>query len=142
MLDEDQKWHKVSLRFLGDDLDLTAVTSALGLKPDVTGQVGEHIGGNPRYAIYETNVWVYRYTENDTLALTDQLSDFIGRLEHRAVAIRELLARPGVTAELFLGFASGNGQGGFMLPASLLARIADPGLDVSLDLYPPSVDER
>jgi hypothetical protein len=142
MLDEDQKWYKVSLRFLGDDLDLPAVTSALGLKPDVTGRVGEHIGGNPRYAIYETNVWVYRYTETDTVAFTEQLSDFIGRLEHRAAAMRELLARPGVTAELFLGFASGNGQGGFTLPASLLARIANLGLDISLDLYPPSVEER
>jgi hypothetical protein len=142
MLDEDQKWHKVSLRFLGDDLDLTAVTSALGLKPDVTGRVGEHIGRNPRYAIYETNVWVHNHTDNDTLSFTDQLSDLIGRLEHRAAAMRELLAQPGVTAELFLGFSSGNGQGGFTLPASLLARIANLGLDVSLDFYPPSVGER
>ena len=138
MLDEDEKWHRVSLRFLGDDLDLAAVTSALGLKPDVTGRIGEDIAGNPRYAIYETNVWVYRYTEMDNLTFSSHLSEFITRLEDRSEAVRYLVARPGVTSELFLGFSSGNGQGGFTLPASLLARIAALGLDVTLDLYPPN----
>jgi len=71
MLDDDQKWYKVSLRFLGDDLDLAAVTSALGLKPDVAGLIGEHIGGNPRYAIYETNVWVHRLTISCPSSLLD-----------------------------------------------------------------------
>ena len=141
MLDDDQKWYRVSLRFLGDDLDLAAVTSALGLKPDVADRIGEHIGGNPRYATYETNVWVYRYTEDDGLTFNEQLSEFITRLEGRGHAVRELAARPGVTAELFLGFSSGNGQGGFTLPAPLLTRITDLGLDVTLDLYPPTVDE-
>src|SRR5437867_4489195 len=141
MLDDDQKWYRVSLRFLGDDLDLTAVTSLLGLEPDVTGRVGDHIGGNPRYAMYETNVWVYRYTENEGVTFDNQLSEFITRLERRAKSLRELAAQPGVTAELFLGFSSGNGQGGFTLPVSLLTRIASLGLDVTLDLYPPTVDE-
>jgi len=141
MLDDDQKWYKVSLRFLGDDLDLAAVTSALGLKPDVAGLIGEHIGGNPRYAIYETNVWVHRYTDNDSLTFDHQLSEFITRLESRGRAVRELAARPGVTAELSLGFSSGNGQGGFTLPSALLTRITSLGLDVTLDLYPPMVDE-
>src|SRR5437899_1482245 len=115
MLDNAQKWYRVSLRFFGDDLDLTAVTSALGLKPEVTGRTGDDIGGNPRYAIYETNVWVHRHAENESVAFSDQLSELMTRLESRAAAVRELLARPGVTAELFLGFSSGNGQGGFTL---------------------------
>src|SRR5438445_3173716 len=141
MLDDDQEWHKVSLRVFGDDLDLAAVTSALGLKPDVTGRMGDHVGGNPRYAIYETNVWVHRYTESDSLTFSVQLSELMTRLEARAAAVRELLARPGVTAEFFLGFSSGSGQGGFTLPASLLIRIARLGIAITLDLYPPTVPE-
>ena len=141
MLEEDAKWHKVSLRFLGDDLDLAAVTNALGLKPDVTGRIGEHIAGNPRYAVYETNVWVYRYAAMEHLNFSTQLSQFIAHLEERSKTILYLVERPGVRAELFLGFSSGNGQGGFTLPASLLARIAALGLDVTLDLYPPTVRE-
>lgn len=46
-----------------------------------------------------------------------------------------------MTAVLFLGFSSGNGQGGFTLPASLLTRIAALGLDLSLDLYLPTIDK-
>lgn len=140
MLDENEKWHRVSLRVVGDDLDLAAVTTALGLQPDVTGRIGEHIAGNPRYAIYHSNVWVYRYRMDD-LTFSQQLLEFITRLEDRAHAVRHLVARPGVTAELFLGFSSGNGQGGFTLPASLLTRIAALGLDLTLDLYPPTADK-
>ena len=106
----------------------------------MTGRIGEHIGGNPRYALYRTNVWVHRYTEDDSFAFNDQLSEFITRLESRGEAVRELVGRPGVTGELWLGFSSGNGQGGFTLPAALLNRIARLGLDVTLDLYPPTVD--
>jgi len=58
----------------------------LGLEPDVTGRVGEHIGGNPRYAIYETNVWVSRYTENKGVTFDNQLSEF--------KVVAELLATP------------------------------------------------
>jgi hypothetical protein len=112
MLDDNQKWYRVSLRFLGDDLDIAAVTRALGLKPDVVGRIGEHIGGNPRCATYDTNVWVYRYTDDDGLTFNEQLSGFITRLEGRGDSVRELAARPSVTAELFLGFSSGNGQAG------------------------------
>ena len=90
---------------------------------------------------YQTNVWVYRYTEMDDLTFSHQLPEFITRLEDRADAVRHLVARPGVTAELFLGFSSGNGQGGFTLPASLLTRIAALGLDLSLDLYLPTIDK-
>ena len=113
-------------------MDLAAVTNALGLKPDVTGRIGEYIAGNPRYAVYETDLWVYRYAAMEHLDFSTQLSQFIGRLEERSETIRHLVERPGVTAELFLGFSSGNGQGGFTLPASVLARIAALGLDVTL----------
>jgi hypothetical protein len=43
--------------------------------------------------------------------------------------------------ELFLGFGSGNGQGGADFSPLLLKRIGECGLMLSLDLYPPSIDE-
>ena len=39
---------------------------------------------------------------------------------------------------LFCGFSSGNGQGGFTLNPELLARLAVFGVELSLDLYPPT----
>jgi hypothetical protein len=38
---------------------------------------------------------------------------------------------------LLCGFSSGNGQGGFTLDAKTLQRIADLGVSLSVDLYPP-----
>src|SRR5256885_9059343 len=69
MLNDDQKWYKVSLRFFGEGLDVSSVAAKIGFKPDVVGRLGEHIRGNPRYALYETNLWVHRYTDDDALPL-------------------------------------------------------------------------
>jgi hypothetical protein len=138
MLNDDQKWYKVSLRFFGEGLDVSSVAAKIGLKPDVVGRLGEHIRGNPRYALYETNLWVHRHTDDDALPFCDQLTELVTRLEERSDSIRALTSAPGVGGELLLAFSSGNGQGGFTLPVELLARIAALGLDLGLDLYPPT----
>jgi len=138
MLNDDQKWYKVSLRFFGEGLDVSSVAAKIGFKPDVVGRLGEHIRGNPRYALYETNPWVHRYTDDDALPFCDQLTELVTRLEERSDSIRALTSAPGVGGELLLAFSSGNGQGGFTLPVELLARIAALGLDLGLDLYPPT----
>jgi hypothetical protein len=114
------------------------LAAKIGLKPDVAGRLGKHIRGNPRYALYETNLWVHRYTDDDALPFCDQLTELVTRLEERSDSIRALTSAPGVGGELLLAFSSGNGQGGFTLPVELLARIATLGLDLSLDLYPPT----
>ena len=62
-------------------------------------------------------------------------------LEPKLGALKEILSLPGVKGELFLGFGSGNGQGGAIFSPQLLRRVADYGLSLSLDLYPPGGDE-
>jgi hypothetical protein len=128
---------KVSLRFFEESLNVSSVAAKIGLMPDVAGRLGEHIRGNLRYALYETNLWVHRY-DDDALPFCDQLTELVTRLEERSDSIRALTSAPGVGGELLLAFSSGNGQGGFTLPVELLARIAALGLDLSLDLYPPT----
>jgi hypothetical protein len=128
---------RVSRRFFEESLNVSSVAAKIGLMPDVAGRLGEHIGGNPRYALYETNLWVHRY-DDDALPFGDQLTELVTRLEERSDSIRALTSAPGVGGQLLLAFSSGNGQGGFTLPVELLARIAALGLDLSLDLYPPT----
>lgn len=43
--------------------------------------------------------------------------------------------------EFFLGFGSEDGQGGAVFPAALLKEIGLLGIDVVLDLYPPTPDD-
>jgi Domain of unknown function (DUF4279) len=142
MLADDAKWNQVSLRFFGEALPVDAIGEELGLEPTVIGRKGSHIGGNPRYATHKTNVWIHRFTTDSTVPIDIQLVSFVTQLEVVRVGLAGILAIRGVSGELFLGFGSGNGQGGFVVPSDLLTRIGALGLGVSIDLYPPDVDER
>lgn len=133
----DEKWLRACLRIHGDELDLDRVTQSLGLKPDFSGRKGEHIGDNPRRAVFESNLWGLRSNDEFSASFEQQLQAFVARLEERGEALSALARRPGVDAELLLGYSSSGGQGGLTLSAELLARIASLGLDIYLDLYPP-----
>jgi hypothetical protein len=141
MLDDDQRWFSISLRVMSDDVDPDEISAALGLQPESKGRKGEHISGNPRYALYETNMWVQGYLEEPYEPFCDYLSGFLTVLENRGDALREISSRTNVRAQLYLGYGASSGQGGFMIPAPSMARIAALGLELELDLYPPTIDE-
>jgi hypothetical protein len=63
----------------------------------------------------------------------------LDRLEPRLDALRTLSAKYRV--DLFGGFSSGSGQGGFTLDSTTLARIAKLGVPLIVHLYPPRVRE-
>ena len=65
----------------------------------------------------------------------------LNTLEPKVDALKEILSLPDVEGDLFLGFGSGNGQGGAIFSPELLRRVAECGLSLSLDLYPPDIDE-
>ena len=137
---DDRKWYRVSLRLMGDALPVEEVESRLGLTPLSFGRKGEHLHGDPRYARYQTNVWVSKYLSNSHVPFEEQISGLLDRLEPNRGPLKELLSLD-VEGELFLGFSSGNGQGGAIFSPELLKRVADFGLSLSLDLYPPSREE-
>jgi hypothetical protein len=70
--------------------------------------------------------------------MEDHLKWLLERMEPKADSIIELAER--FRVEFFCGFSSGNGQGGFELDCTLLARIAKLRASLVLDLYPPGVE--
>jgi hypothetical protein len=134
---EDEKWYRVSLRLLGDSLPVEEIESRIGLEPSLLGRKGEYLRGDPRSIKYHTNVWVSKYLTDSDVPFEAQISGLLDALEPRLGALREILSLPGVKGELFLGFSSRNGQGGAVFSPELLRRVADYGLALSLDLYPP-----
>ncbi len=70
-----------------------------------------------------------------------QINELLNVLEPKKSILKDITAIPGVKAQLFLGFSSGNGQGGAYFSPEILRRIVDLGLAVLLDLYPPDIDE-
>lgn len=143
MPDDDEKWFSVSLILTGDALDPTTVEGALGLPADQVGIKGEkRKGKNGRlYAPYETNLWVHRHCSASNVPFESQIEALFSRLGSRWSVLKEYCKSENVCGELFLGFSSENGQGGDTLSASTLLRIAETGLSLCLDLYPPQREE-
>ena len=143
MLAESEKWHQVSLRLAGDALPCERVSELLGLPATSIHPKGaEYVPGHPRSARYRTNHWGHSFTVDATVPFEEQLSEAVTRLEAVRERLFDVLSISGVDGSLFLGFASGNGQGGCTISADLTSRIGALRLDVVLDLYPPDVDER
>lgn len=135
---QNEKWFQVSLRFQGDALPVDEVGGRLNIEPSAIGRLGEHINGNPKYAIYPTNLWVWAMTHDSTISFEEQIGALLELLEPKKQALTEILSLPHVEGEIFLGFSSSNGQGGTYLSSSLLSRVGALGLALNLDLYPPS----
>lgn len=135
---EDGKWYRVSLRLMGDNLQIEEIGDRLGLPVRVLGRRGEYLQGNPRRPKYQTNVWVAEYLTDSDVPFEQQITVWLEALEPKMDVLKDILSVPGVIGEFFLGFSSANGQGGAEFSPQLLRRIADCGLMLSLDLYPHS----
>ena len=142
MLSEDKKWYRVNLRLMGDNLPIEEIESRLGLEASFINKKGEHVHNNPRYHKFQTNIWSTKYLVNSDVPFEEQITNLLNNLESRADELKSILAFPDVTGELFLGFSSGNGQGGTTFSPKLLQRIVGFGLALRLDLYPPDIDEK
>ena len=140
-LSEDGKWYRVSLRLLGDGLPVDEIEARLGLVPSSIGRKGEHFRGDPRYAKHQLNVWVWKYPAESDVPFEEQIAGLLDVIEPRKAVLLEIVSLPDVEGELFLGFGSLNGQGGALFSPGLLKRIAECGLSLDLDLYPPSGDD-
>lgn len=140
VLSEDGKWYRVSLRLMGDGLPVDEIEAKLGLSPSTVGRKGEHIRGNPKYAKYASNIWVWKYPSSSDVPFERQIAELLDVLEPTACVIKSLLLLPEVEGELFLGFGSGNGQGGAYLSPDLLKRVSTFGFSLLLDLYPREVE--
>lgn len=91
MLENDEEWTALSLRFHGDALEPEAVSRALELEPAYTGRRGEHLRGNPRYAVHESNIWTKSYEDSDCLRFAEQIAKLVSQLERKETEMREIL---------------------------------------------------
>jgi hypothetical protein len=134
-LSDEGKWYRVSLRLMGDRLLVDEVEGILGLAPSNSGKKGESYRfGNS----YLSNVWVWKYPESSDVPFEEQILGLLAIIEPKKQILRSIIEAPGVKGELFLGFGSMNGQGGAYFSSDLLRRVADCGLALHLDLYPPN----
>ncbi len=135
----DGKWYRVSLRLMGDGLPIDEIEESLSLIPTVKNQKGSRL--KPTNAKCETNVWVWASPHDSDVPFEKQIEDLLLVIEPKKKILKAILQEPNVEGELFLGYGSENGQGGAYISSDVLKRIADCGLSLDLDLYPPGNNE-
>jgi hypothetical protein len=132
-----EKWASGSLRICSDTLTPQQVSAALGIQPDSSFDKGSLSSPrNPQSHRRETSVWLLTSGLGNDRWLDEHVAALVQRLEGKNDALRELSAS--CEAELLLGFGSENGQGGCTIPFGLLTAVGQLGLDLVLDLYPPT----
>jgi hypothetical protein len=118
------KWQTASFRVGSDTITTNEMTRRLGLSPS-----------NAR-DLYRA-VWGLKSGLPSTEPLESHLEALLDFLEPVATEIAEL-QRDGCDMDFFVGVSSETGSVGACLEAALLGRIAALGIDLALDLYPPS----
>ncbi|MCU1641386.1 MAG: hypothetical protein JWN03_1661 [Nocardia sp.] len=131
------KWSTGSIRICSETVSASEISARLGITADRQFERGSLMSPrNPASARRKSSVWI----RQSGLTNDSDLADHVRALVGLVGGCREELARLSVDCEmdLFLGFGSGNGQGGCVLPGGLVADLAALGLDIVLDLYPPA----
>jgi hypothetical protein len=139
----DKKWWRATFSVFSTSLTHQEISDRLGLQPTRTHTKGQPRGARRRDgSIDPSNVWkdsAWQLTSplaRDRI-LAEHINWLLDTIEPKAEAIKALRAECSLI-RLFCGFASHGGQGGFSLDTDTLGRISKLGLNLDLDLYPPS----
>jgi hypothetical protein len=125
------------------------VSEVLGIEPDWSADRGDlrprsgDTGNEPiRRRVYDTSMWVLEVDSNPATKMAVAEDEAKGFATLRVLADRLLGRGPGLaqlrldyTVELTWYGTAGGAQAGFVLPSSLLADLADLGLDVNCTVY-------
>jgi hypothetical protein len=134
---EDSKWAAVWFRISGETLNPEEIGAALGLMATHSHLKGQRSRSN---VLYRDSRWSLKSPLNKADSLDKHLGWLLDKLEPKFEEVRSLSQKYQI--DFFCGFASVNGQGGFVLDGVMLARIAKFGVPLGIDLYPPpSVEE-
>jgi hypothetical protein len=125
MSEGDGKWCTASFRVMSKTITTSELTHRLGLSPSSARD------------IHRFSVWGLKSGLPRSEPLERHLAVLLDVLEPIATTIAEL-QQDGCDTDFFVGFSSETEQVGACLEAALLRRIAALGIDLDLDLYPPS----
>jgi hypothetical protein len=130
---EREKWSSASFRIGGERFEPGEIEAILGFSATSFKLKGERL--SPRLTMTRRNsVWVLKCPLSDQLPLQEHLEWLLNVLEPKLDAISGLKQKHKI--DLFCGFSSENGQGGFTLSPSILTRLSNLGISLVLDLYP------
>jgi hypothetical protein len=137
---EPGKWSTATLRIASKDLSVEDISAALNIAPDRAFSKGSLASPrNPQSQRLEASVWLLESGLSNDRWPDEHIDALLSRISSSKLAICNLAVSG--QAELVLGYGSENGQGGCVIEAAILNELADFGLDLVLDLYPPEASE-
>lgn len=127
----------VSLRLRHPFVHHDEISRQLGVEPRFKWDAGQpRVGRDGRKlgGVHDQTYWVRRMEKVEESSLPVVLSEGVRLLEAHRDFLRTFIETGG-EAELFVGWFTSPISGGTTLDSTLLGRIADLGLNLSLDVY-------
>lgn len=137
VLSEDEKWSTATFRVWSDEMSPEAIAEALGLQPSRTHHKGDAISKRVQ-TLRKEHLFRIESPLPRSASLQDHLAWLCDLVEPVSSQLTTISDR--CKYDIFCGFSSGSGQGGFVLDPMLLSRIAGLKINLVVDLYPPTVE--
>lgn len=126
----------VSLRFRHPTRSADEISAEFNLQPRFHWNVGDlrrKSDGSLGDGVRDSSYWSHEVASGKVCGLADALEENIATLEPHAAFLREFIASGG-EVEYFIGLFTTSMSGGVTLSPELLRRIADLGINISIDV--------
>jgi hypothetical protein len=133
------RWSHATLRVFSETLSHEDIGAMLGLKASRTYARGEPVSNRVTSRKRREWVWLFESQLPTSLDLDEHLKWLLDVIEAKLPVLKTLSANCRI--DLFCGFGSESGQGGITLDSVILKRIANLGVNLSVDLYPSGSDK-
>lgn len=135
-MSDNKKWSSASIVISSHSMTAHEIATLLKIEPTGFHEKGEPLNKrNPKSRKREEHLWRFESKLPPSESLEKHIENLIEILEIKAKGLNKVAERS--SCEIFCGFSSGNGQGGFVLEHNLLERIGKLPVDLIVDLYPP-----
>jgi Domain of unknown function (DUF4279) len=132
---DDSRWSKASFCIFGETLQPDDINRDLGLQATNSGLKGRRQSKYPRARPLRTSIWMLDSPLDDHLSLQDHLNWLLDALEPKLNVVHGIARQ--YDSKLICGYSSESEQGGCTFDVALLDRLANLGVPLVLDLYPP-----
>ena len=136
MKPSEDRWTSAAFRIISEKLNIEDIYAKITFQPTKCFVKGELCSKrNQKSKIRESNLWILESKLNDQETIERHIEYFLSFLKENAEGIRALQAE--CEFDIFCGFSSENGQGGFTLDHEILEELAKYPVGLSVNLYPP-----
>ena len=130
------KWSRCSLRITSEERSAENISEVLDAEPSFAASRGTPISRRaPETGLRTQSTWVRESGLGTTESLEKHIESILDFVEAHSIGLQRLAND--CALEVFCGFSSGSGQGGFVVEHKVLRRLGEAGIDLVLDLFPP-----